>query len=537
MTAKLRKFVTKASARLAGLLAVVIAVPALLTGCAGLLGGGPTIKVLAGSEVKDLEPILADMTRETGVTLEFEYIGTLDGTEALLSSGDKPWQATWFPSNRYLTLFPEGLNLVDKSESIMRSPVVLGLKSEVAQRLGWTADNQPTWQEVVDAISQGQLTYGMTSPISSNSGFTTLVQMTTALSGTGTVLATGDIAATTPQLQQFASGQQLASGSSGWLVDKFAQQPDAVDGIFNYESVLETVQVNGQPLSIVIPSDGVVTSDYPLTLLKGADEETAANYQKVVDYLLRDDVQQRIADDTHRRTTATPPSMDASVFELPFPNQLETVQTLLETWLSQVKKPSNMVFAIDTSGSMGDGSRMDDLRAALDVLSGSHGDGTSSALLRLQPRERITYLEFSSSVKSEFTVEIPADTAGYDAALREINSHVSSYSPYGGTSVYTTVATAYEDALANASGDTISSIVLFTDGESNEGMSARDFERWYEDFVAQHPEAREIPVFTVKFGDSNADELERLAELTGGRSFDAKSESLAAAFREIRGYL
>ena len=521
--------------RLIALLAIAVAVPGLLTGCSSLLGG-PTLRVLAGSEVKDMQPIIEQLERETGVKLEFEYIGTLDGTEALLSGNDRPWDATWFPSNRYLSLFPEGADLLAQSESIMRSPVVLGLKPEVAAKLGWGADSQPTWLQVVEAVQRGELSYGMTSPISSNSGFTTLIQMTTALSGTGTVLTPENIASTTAQLKSFATGQRLASGSSGWLAEKFTEQPQSVDGIFNYESVLAALQVDGKSLEIIIPSDGVVTSDYPLSLLKGADEATTQSYQKVVEWLLTDSAQQRIADETHRRTTATPPAMDASVFELPFPNQLETVQTMLETWISQVKKPSNMVFAIDTSGSMGDGDRMQQLQSALQVLSGNHSSGTAS-LLQLQPRERITYLEFADSLKSEFTVDIPTDQAGYASAMSEINSKIEGYYPRGGTAIYDTVAQAYEAAVAGASQDRISSIVLLTDGENNEGMRSGDFENWYRDFKSKHPEAADIPVYTVHFGDSNKSELEALATLTGGRTFDAKSESLTAAFREIRGYL
>lgn len=536
MIVRFRRATRRALARIAALLALVIVLPASLTGCQLL--GGSTLRVLAGSEVKDLEPVLADMARETGVTLEFEYIGTLDGTEALLASGDdRPWDAVWFPSNRYLTLFDAGQNLIAASESIARSPVVLGLKPDAAQRLGWGDGTQPTWDEVVAAIAAGELSYGMTSPISSNSGFTTLVQLTTALSGTGTVLETGDIAAVAPRLESFASGQRLASGSSGWLAERFAEQTDAVDGIFNYESVLRTVTVDGRPLEIIIPSDGMITSDYPLTLLRGADEATTQRFEQVVEYLLRDEVQQRIADETHRRTTATPPSADAAVFELPFPNRLDTVQTLLETWLAEAKKPSSMVFAIDTSGSMGEGSRMDELREALEVLSGTQTAEGTASFLRLQPRERIAYLEFADSVKSEFAVELPADRDGYREKLAEIDRHVADYRPNGGTAIYDTVVAAYERALEDAGDDRITSIVLFTDGANNDGMGASEFERWHQDFVRTHPEAARIPVFTVHFGDANERELEQLAELTGGRIFDANRESLAAAFREIRGYL
>lgn len=526
MTQRIRRF--------AAALVAAFALPLALAACSTLASSADhVIRVLAGSEVRDLEPILNDMTAETGVEFEFEYIGTLDGTEALLASDNPEWDATWFPSNRYLTLFPEGEAMIAQSESIMRSPVALGLQPEKAAELGWSEDAQPTWQEVVDAAASGDLTYGLTSPISSNSGFTTIVQLATALSGTGSVLTTENISEISPQLVEFAKGQTLASGSSGWLAEKYAEDVSVADGIFNYESVLAGM---ADDLTIIIPSDGVITSDYPLTLLEGADETTTEAFNTAVDYLLSDATQQRIADDTHRRTKATPPSADATVFELPFPNQLATVQALLESWLSEVKKPSNMVFVIDTSGSMGQGGRMDELAAALDVLSGAEAEGTAG-FLRLQPRETITYLEFADSVKSQETYEIPSDPAQYQSTLAEISQHAAGYTPQGGTSIYTTLLDAYELALKNSTGDSITSIVLFTDGENTQGLESWQFEDEYNQFIQQHPEAAKIPVYTVVFGDSSAEEMEALAVLTGGRMFDATSESLAAAFREIRGYL
>lgn len=531
-----RDYLAKASARVSAALTLALALPLILTGCGAFSGSGEPLRILAGSEVKDLEPILEQMTRETGVEIEFEYIGTLDGTEALLAAGDdRPWDATWFPSNRYLSLFPEGADLIASSESIMRSPIVLGLKADIAVSLGWSADAPPAWQEIIDAVNAGDLTYGMTSPISSNSGFTTLVQMSTALSGTGSVLEPGDVQSTTEPLQQFAKGQTLASGSSGWLLDKFIEDPSVVDGIFNYESVLHDVRVDSEALTTLIPSDGVITSDYPLALLSGADERETEQFQLKTDYLLSPDVQQQIAEDTHRRTSVTPPEQDANVFELPFPNQLNTVQSLLQTWLAEAKKPSSMVFAIDTSGSM-TGDRMDQLDEALQVLSGLEHEGTG-AFLKLQPREQITFLEFADIVKSTESFDLPTDPAAYEDAMVEIGSHIEGFEPGGGTSVYSTLQDAYEIAGDSAGDESISSIVLFTDGESNEGINYDQFESWHAQFVAENPEAATIPVYTVQFGDSNRSEMEAIAELTGGRLFDATEESLAAAFREIRGYL
>ena len=72
-----------------------------------------------------------------------------------------------------------------------------------------------------------------------------------------------------------------------------------------------------------------------------------------------------------------------------------------------------------------------------------------------------------------------------------------------------------------------------TDGENTAGASPADFDAFYGGL----PEGeREIPVFPILFGDSDRGELEHIAELTGGRLFDAQKGSLDGAFEEIRGY-
>ena len=76
----------------------------------GALGSGNTMTVLAGSELQDIEPLLDEIERETGVRLEFEYIGTLDGTERLMSGAD--YDLGWFSHAGYLTLLQDKQNVV-----------------------------------------------------------------------------------------------------------------------------------------------------------------------------------------------------------------------------------------------------------------------------------------------------------------------------------------------------------------------------------------------------------------------------------------
>lgn len=481
---------------------------------------GATLHVLAGSEVKDMLPILEDAEDELGISVELEYMGTLDGTEAVMA-GEGDYDATWFPSNAYMSLFDEKSSLVSQETSIMRTPVVLGVKAERAAELGWD-EQSPTWAEVVDAAESGEFAYGMSSPVSSNSGFSTLVELATALSGTGAAITADDVTAVAADLTRFAQGQALASGSSGWLMEAYDKDASAVDGVFNYESLI----LQDENLVEVIPQDGVITADYPLTLLAGRGEDAEAAYRALVDYLRRDDVQRRIADETFRRTDATTADDAVEAFEIPFPNRLETVRALLSSWVSDVRKPANMVFQIDTSGSM-EGARLDALKAALVSLTDTGADGATS-LLTFQPRETVHFVEFASEVKSEKDLEVAAD-----GDLSEVRSYVEGLSTAGNTAIYGTLQRSLELAAQSRSGDNVTSVVLFSDGENTDWPSIVEFSSWYE----ATPEVQGIPVYAILFGEASRTEMEQLAELTGGRVFDAADGDLTAAFKEIRGYL
>lgn len=491
-----------------------------------------TLRVLAGSEVKDMAPIMAKLEAATGVHVSFDYTGTLEGTQAVASGAvSGKYDATWFPSDRYLSLLPGGPAAVKHETKIMSSPVVLGVKEGVAAKLGWDTKT-PTWAEIVSAVKAGSLTYGMTSPVSSNSGFSTLIEAATALSGTGTVLTPDNIATVAPDLKALFKGQTVTSGSSGWLADKFTSSPKQADAIFNYESILKSLNVEGKPLTIVAPSDGVITADYPLTLLSSAAKEKEALYNKVVSYLNKASTQEEIHTATLRRTAATNQSSTATAFELPFPNKLDTVQALISAYLSEIKKPSNITFTVDTSGSMG-GDRITGLKKALSMMVDANGN---NSFVTFNNREKITYVEFSDRIKSEKTFTINSSTRASD--MTKVQDYINILQADGGTAIYDALKYSYQKALASAKADpdTFTSIVLFTDGINNAGYGYDQFKKYYNNLRKTDPKVKTIPTYVVLFGEGDTTELTDLSALTGGKAFDALSGNLTPIFKEIRGY-
>ncbi|MFD7437871.1 substrate-binding domain-containing protein [Streptomyces sp. NPDC059861] len=476
-----------------------------------------TLRVLASSELSDMSPVLDQVRERTGITVRPTYLGTLDAVDLLArGKADQAYDAVWLASNDYLRLRPEAREKVVSETPIMSSPVAIGVKPATVRSLGWSPEDV-TWSQVERAVGDGELTYGMTDPARSNSGFATLVSVASALSGAQSALTDADVRKATPRLREFFQGQKLTSGSSGWLAGAYTRRGN-VDALLNYESVLKGIP----DLTVIRPKDGVVTADYPLSSLAAAGPEARENVRRLAEALRSPESQRAITDHTYRRpvvASVTPASgLDTTRRrELPFPGSRSVADGLLDSYENELRRPSPTVYVLDTAGSMR-GDRLTRLKAALTGLTADFRD-----------REEVTLMPFGSAVKSVRThVVDPEDPqSGLDGIRRDTQALLAE----GDTAIYTSLEKAYEHL--GGDGEAFTSIVLMTDGENTAGATAAAFETFHGSLTG---EQRDIPVFPILFGDSDRAELERIAELTGGRLFDAQQGSLDGAFEEIRGY-
>ncbi|WP_369172038.1 substrate-binding domain-containing protein [Streptomyces sp. R28] len=512
----------------ARLLAPALAALTLLTACTSRQADdGPdpnaprpgTLRVLASSELSDMTPVLDRIADATGIKVRPTYMGTLDAVE-LLAKGkaDGRYDALWLSSNDYLRLRPDASKKVVSETPVMSSPVAVGVRSTALGRLGWKPD-AVTWAQIEQAVQDGDLTYGMTDPARSNSGFATLVSVASALSGAQSALTDADVGKATPRLKEFFQGQKLTSGSSGWLATAYRRRGD-VDALLNYESVLKGIP----GLTVIRPTDGVVTADYPLSSLASTSAATREDVRRLTEALRTEDVQRLITERTHRRpvVASVPPAPgldNGRRRELPFPGSRSVADGLLDSYENELRRPSRTVYVLDTSGSM-EGDRLAQLKRALADLTGD-----------FREREEVTLMPFGSDVKSVRThvVEPARPKRGLDA----IRADTDALTAEGDTAIYTSLEKAYEHLGAGRSQDTFTSVVLMTDGENTTGAEAADFDALY---AGLDRDRRKTPVFPILFGDSDRSELEHIAELTGGRLFDAQEGSLDGAFEEIRGY-
>lgn len=486
-----------------------------------------TVRVLASSELSDMEPLLEKAREATGITVRPTWAGTLDAVERLASGkADGAFDAVWLSSNDYLRLDPEAARKIASETPLMASPVALGVRPETVRRLGWDA-GAVSWAQVHRAVAAGDLTYGMTDPSRSNSGFAALISVASGLSGAQAALTDADVRRAGPKLKEFFTGQRLTSGSSGWLASAYARR-SGVDALINYESVLLSLNRDtGAGLTVIRPRDGVVTADYPLSALTGATPGARDAVRTLTEHFRSTGVQREITGRTLRRPVvagARPadPLSPEQRRELPFPGTRSVADGLLSSYEHRLRRPSRTVYVLDTSGSM-EGARLARLKSALNGLTGD-----------FREREQVTLLPFGSTVKQVRTHTVdPADPQAGPAAIRADSAALTAE---GDTAIYSSLAAAY-DHLGPDTESAFTSIVLMTDGENTAGRSAAEFAAFYRAL----PAARRVtPVFPVVFGDSDRSELESIAALTGGRLFDGTKEegpgSLDGAFEEIRGY-
>lgn len=529
-----------------GRLVVIILVIVAFFGWRSFQSGGPTplfggtqaevMTVLAGSELRDLEPFFDTIARETGVRLELDYIGTLDGVDAIV--GGRDVDAAWFSHGKYLALVDRGR--IVAQETIMLSPVVMGVKESLAEQWGWT-ERAVTWQDIADRAASGDLDFAMTNPASSNSGFTALMGVVAAFADTADAPQLADIEAAAPRLTDFFAGQALTSGSSGWLAESYVREQDRLDGLVNYESVLLELNESGnlrEPLHLLYPEEGIVTADYPLMLL---DSDKREDFDRLVTYLRSEEFQRRMMLETQRRPVIPQVPLadsfpDALLVELPFPGSGDVVEGILFAYLDEVRIPSHAVFVLDVSGSM-DGQRIAQLKDAVENLTGLDASLTGR-FARFSARERVTLIPFSSGVQDAVQFEIDNAAADSDT-MQQIRSYVETLQAEGGTAIYTSLAAAYSYLETARSEDLAQgneryySVVLMSDGENTEGASLRVFRNFYRGL---EPSTRTIKTFPVLFGNANEAEMGEVATLTGGRVFDGRNDNLSLVFKQIRGY-
>ena len=519
----------------------VLVLLALLTTMAGVfLTGcvtGDSFVILSGSENEALEPILEEFGKQNHVKIEMVYKGSVDIMSMLGTDAIAEYDAVW-PANSMWINMGDRNHVVKNAQSIMRSPIVFGIRKSLAETLGFVGKDVYI-QDILNAIRDGKLTFMMTSATQSNSGACAYIGFISALLGNPDEITLEDLddEALQADVKSLLSGINRSSGSSGWLKDLFLK--GNYDAMVNYESMI--IEANQQltaegrePLYLVYPVDGLAIADSPLGQIEKGDAQSSEIFAQLTEYLLSDEIQAKILE-LGRRTGfgGSIEGADTAVFNpdwgidsartlsgIRMPGS-DVIQKALELYQTELKKPAYTIYCLDFSGSMnGDGE--DQLKEAMSLILSQ--EQARQYLLQANTQDVTIVIPFSDYLIDELRAD-----GNDEAALNELADQINALYPNGGTDIYSPAIRALELLEGVDTDAYFCAIVLLTDGESNRGASYSDFERAYRAL------GKDIPVFSIMLGNAQKDQLEPMADLSLGAVFDSKGD-LISAFKKVKGY-
>ena len=503
------------------------------SGDVSVLGSGDqTLRIVSGSENKELEPILEEYADEEDIRIEMSYKGSLD-IMRLLEEEDISYDAVWPASSLWLTVGDTD-HRVKHAESISITPVVFGIRKSLAEELGFVG-REVSVRDILSAIEAGKLKFCMTSATQSNSGASAYIGFLYALLGNPEMITMEDLQSEElkTQVRELIYGVDRSSGSSDWLKDMFLEGD--FDAMVNYECLMiqtnEVLEDQGEePLYVVYPYDGLSLADSPLGYVDQGEEEKEELFLGLQEYLLSEETQDAIQR-TGRRTGYTgisernreifreewglQPDRVLSPIRMP---ETEVLFECLNLYQTELRKPSLSVYCLDYSGSMsGRGNRQ--LVEAMEQL--LIQENAAKNFLQASQDEVNILIPFNSEPIDVFMA------AGNGSELEGLYERVEEQTPGGGANMYSAIVEGLDLLYSFDLSDYTPAIILLTDGQS--GGSIDDIEPYYSDLGVS------IPIFSIMFGDADESQLEELAEYSNARVFDGR-ENLTEAFRSVKGY-
>ncbi|PLS23922.1 substrate-binding domain-containing protein [Bifidobacterium imperatoris] len=504
-----------------------------------------TLSIASGSENKEVATAIQKAADESNVAITMHYMGSLEIMNALKNGGED-YDAVWPASSMWISM-GDTKHIVKDATSTSTTPIVFGIAKSKAIKLGWADDSGKTkpvsTADILSAVSNGDLKFSMTSATQSNSGASAYLAFMTALRGGDQPLSEQDLSNTElkDSVTKLLSGVDRSSGSSDWLKDMVVAKPDRFDSMVNYESLViqadKTLTKNGHdPLLAIYPSDGIAVSDSPLGYvdrgqkLKDAfdsfakalsSKDSKLEFERAgrrtglggaLAYASDSQVQQSFRAEWGINT-------DASALKtIPLP-AASVINSALNVYQTVLRKPSWTVWVVDYSGSMsGEGKDgvVKGLNAALD-----------------QNKAKAAYIEPADGdvnilIPFESEAHDPVKATGTNTGKLLNDAQVTEAS--GGTDIYAGLEAALQQLPSESEASTYTTaIVLMTDGRS-----MTDNQKAFES--AYQSSGRDVPVFSIMFGDADSSQLKSLAKLSNAKVFDGRSGDLASVFRQVKGF-
>lgn len=481
-----------------------------------------TFTILSSSENKDLEQMLTEFASENKINLSFEYTGSLNIPSKITSEQNK-YDAVWSSNSIWNASIPSSVLKYSKAISI--NPVIFAVKQSKYYSLNFSKDTVVS--DLVSAVESNNLKFLMPSVTQTNSGASAYLGFLNCLAGNPPVLTEEDLDSKIlhENLKKLFNGVLRNSGSDEYLIDIFSLGD--YDAVVNYESSLiklnkKLIKEKKEPLIFIYPSDGVSISDSPFAYVDNKNDNKLEEFKLLQNFLLSQNVQKKL-EETGRRTSYGGLVSNDDVFKasygidknsylspIKYPAS-SVIKKALTLYQDLLRKPAAVVFCLDYSGSMTGAGNMQLVDAMNKIL---NHEEASKDLIQFSEKDKIFVIPFESEIRWIKSAESGVDT--YNLIYK-----IKTEEPYGNTNIYKPIENAME-VLSDFDSETFTkSIVLMTDGKSNEGYI--------------NSNGYNIPVYSIMFGQANPEQLNQLSKVSKGKTFDGK-KSLVDAFKEIRAY-
>lgn len=532
----------------------------IVTACGALGSKTVVVSIYYGSEKKEwLEPLVQEYNAqkhkaEEGSTIVVEVtpMGSIESANAIIAGEIQP--TVWSPaSSVYVPVANAGWRrehsedlVVGTPEDLVLSPVVIAMWRPMAEALGWP-DRPVGWADIAELATSedgwtaygypewGSFKLGHTHPNHSNSGIVSVIAETYAGVGKQRDLTLDDLQDT--GVKTFVADVESSiihyGRSTGFFAERmFERGPSYLSAAVLYENLIvaqESKRLAGEssqlPVVAIYPKEGTFWSNHPYAILNApwvTDEHRAAAEDFQAFLLDRPQQLKAIEFGFRPADPAIPlsapldaahgvdPAQPQTVLEVP---SAEVIAGIEQLW-RQVKKPVDLVVAMDISGSM----RGDKIASARNSL--------IQFIELLDDRDQLEIVLFSDSL-------VPLTPLSPVSENRDdLTRRVSGIIEGGDTRLYDAVQMAYDELQANGDPQHIRAIVVLSDGEDT--ASELTLDRLLSQVVAQSEGGTSTKVFAIAFGkDADKGVLQRIAEPTGGKQYDSDPRTINEVYADI----
>lgn len=491
-----------------------------------------SLNIISSSENVDLEGIILNYAHSKGYNIDIEYAGALDIMQKL-NNGEQ-YDAVWLSNSIWMYMLDNSKVSTSDSKCTSINPVIFGVTKSKAEELGFAGKTVYT-KDIVKAISDGKLKFSMSNPTSTDSGASAYLGMLYTLAGNPEVLTKDNLEddKVRENLKTLFSGMERSSGSEEFLEELFLKGD--YEAVVTYESSIininkQLIASGKEPLYAIYPVDGVSISDSPFAFIKNNNDEKKQVFDDIQSYIIGSEGQKKLQQKGRRtwfggistnvdKTIFNPDwGIDTTKYISPvkYPSTA-VIKLALNTYQTELRKPTHVVFCLDYSGSMW----MDGYNQLVNAMDYILTEKAASDMIQFSEKDKIDIIPFGDTVYDIYSTNKGNETS-------EMLNKIKTRNPNGMTALYPAAVKGL-DILKNEDLDKYNvSIVLMTDGLANIG-TYKQLENAYKTVNKQ------IPIYSIMFGSASSYQLNDIAKLSNAKVFDGKTD-LVKAFKEVRGY-